>query len=72
MDSIRKVLRFFAEYFVFVGGFLFIFVIGYLYAYIRPEGLVFNLVFLAITLGWVIFLIKYFWDLIEKHKDGKN
>ena len=63
----QKIVRFFAEYFVFLGGFLFIFGVGVVYALVRPEGLVFNLVFLAVAIGWVIFLVKYFWELMEKH-----
>lgn len=62
-----KFFRFFAEYFVFLVGFLFIFVVGFLYAFIKPEGLLFNLVFLAIAVGWVVYLVKYFWELMEKH-----
>ena len=41
-------------------GLLFIFAMGVLYAFIRPEGLLLNGVFLLIVIGWVIFLIKYF------------
>jgi hypothetical protein len=64
----RKLWRFFAEYFVFVGGFLFIFVVGVIYALIRPESMAINLIFLLITIGWIVFLIKYFWDILEKGK----
>ncbi len=70
MGYIRKIFRFIAEYFVFFVGFLFIFVIGLFYAFIRPEGILFNLVFLVIAVGWVIFLIRYFWELIEKQKSS--
>lgn len=68
MGLLKKVGKFIAEYFVFLGGFLFLFVIGFLYAMIRPEGLVFNIIFLFIVTGWIIFLIKYFWDILEKQK----
>jgi len=68
MGFIEKIWRFFAEYFVFVGGFLFIFAIGALYAYLRPQGVLFNVIFLIITIGWIVFLIRYFWDLLEKKK----
>ena len=64
----KRIWRFFAEYFVFVGGFLFIFAIGALYAYLRPQGVLFNVIFLIITIGWIVFLIRYFWDLLEKKK----
>lgn len=70
MSVIRKIFRFIGEYFVFVGGFLFVFVIGALYAFIRPEGLVFNLVFLLIAVGWVVFLIRYFWELLDKNNEN--
>ena len=66
---VKKILRFVAEYFVVVGGLLFIFAMGVLYAFIRPEGLLLNGVFLLIVIGWVIFLIKYFWDLMDKRKN---
>ena len=72
MEFIKRLLRFFAEYFVFVGGFLFIFVIGVVYALTRPEGFIINLIFLLIAVGWVIFLIKYFWELLEKQSKVKN
>lgn len=65
-------MRFFAEYFVFFVGFLFIFGVGVVYALIRPEGLLFNLVFLAVAIGWVIFLVKYFWELMEKHTSDED
>lgn len=67
-----RIFKFFAEYFVFFVGFLFIFVIGFLYAYIKPEGLLFNIVFLIISVGWVVFMVKYFWELLEKNDSGKK
>jgi hypothetical protein len=73
VEILQKFFRLIAEYFVFLVGFLFIFVIGFFYAYIKPEGLLFNVVFLAIAIGWVIFMVKYFWELLEKnHSDESN
>ncbi|OGM20447.1 hypothetical protein A2714_01300 [Candidatus Woesebacteria bacterium RIFCSPHIGHO2_01_FULL_38_9] len=72
MGFLKKFFRFIAEYFVFFVGFLFIFVIGLFYAFIRPQGLVFNLIFLVIAIGWVIFLIRYFWEIMEKQKSSDN
>lgn len=66
---LRSILRFIAEYFVFFAGLLFIFIVGLLYAYLHLEGLVINIVFLLIVVGWTIFLIKYFWELMEKKKN---
>ena len=71
MGLIRRSIRFIAEHFVFFVGLLFIFVIGGVYAFLRPEGLVINLIFLIIALGWIIFLIKYFWDIMDKGRDKK-
>jgi len=68
MDPVKNLLRFFAKNFVFLVGFLFIFVFGFIYAYLRPQGVLFNAVFLVIVIGWVIFIIKYFWELMEKDK----
>lgn len=68
---IRSFLRFIAEYFVFFAGFLFIFIIGVIYAYLRLESLIVNLVFLLIAVGWTVFLIKYFWELMEKKKKNE-
>jgi len=65
---IKSVIRFIAEYFVFIAGFLFIFIIGALYAVLQLEGLVINLVFLLIAIGWTVFIIRYFWELMEKKK----
>lgn len=70
MRFLREILKFLAEYFVFIAGSLFIFAIGFVYALIRPEGFVFNLIFLIIAVGWIVFLIKYFWDILEKHKNS--
>ena len=65
---LKRLLRFIAEYFVFVGGFMLIFVIGVFYAYIRSMGIIFNAIFLVIVIGWVIYLIKYFWEILDKDK----
>ncbi len=66
---IRLILRFIAEYFVFVVGLLFIFLLGIVYALLKLDGLASNIFFLLIALGWVAFLIRYFWELMEKkHK----
>lgn len=72
MGFLSRIFKLFAEYFVFIVGLLFIFVVGLLYAYIKPEGLVFNVVFLAIAVGWVVFMVKYFWELLDKNNSGKN
>ena len=66
MNVIKKILRFIAKNFVFFVGFLFIFVFGFMYAYLRPQGVVFNAIFLVIVVGWIVFLIKYFWEIMEK------
>ena len=65
----RKTLRFIATYFVVFIGLIFIFVVGALYAFIRPEGALINVIFLIILVGWVVYQIKYFWDLIDKRKE---
>ena len=66
MGFIKNILKFIATYFVFVGGILFIFGIGLIFAYLRPQGFLINAIFLIITIGWIIFITKYFWDLMEK------
>ncbi|OGM10610.1 hypothetical protein A2159_03225 [Candidatus Woesebacteria bacterium RBG_13_34_9] len=68
MQLLKKMGRLFAEYFVFFVGFLFIFVIGFIYAMMKPQGITMNAIFLIITIGWIVFLIKYFWELLEKNK----
>jgi len=65
---LKKFFRFVAEYFVFLSGTLFIFIMGIIYAFLRLEGILANLVFFLIALGWILFLIKYFWELMEKKK----
>jgi hypothetical protein len=72
MAIVRNVLRVIAEYFTFFIGFLFIFVIGALYAFLHVEGLLINIIFLAIVLGWIVYLIKSFWDLLEKKNNGED
>jgi hypothetical protein len=68
MGFINRFWRFFAKNFVFLVGFLFIFVFGFIYAYLRPQGVLINVIFFVIMLGWMIFIIKYFWELMEKDK----
>lgn len=68
MNLFKKTFRFFAEYFVFVAGLLFAFVLGAVYAIARPRGILVNVVFLLIIFGWLAYLIKNFWDLMEKRK----
>jgi hypothetical protein len=65
---IKKIFELIAEYFAFFAGFLFVFVLGLVYAIFRPEGLVFNLVFIVVITGFVIYLVKSFWELLEKGK----
>jgi ABC-type bacteriocin/lantibiotic exporter with double-glycine peptidase domain len=73
MSSVfRSIFRFFAEYFVVLVGLLFIFVIGVLYALISPEGVLVNSIFLLIFVGWIIFEIKYFWDIIDRTKKNSG
>ncbi len=69
MQRVKKALGFLAKNFVFFVGIIFIFVFGFLYAYVKPQGIIFNGVFLLIVIGWVIFMIRYFWELMEK--DGR-
>jgi hypothetical protein len=65
---IRRLFRYIAEYFIFLIGFVFIFVIGAIYSFIQPEGLWANALFLLIALGWVVYIVKQFWDLIDKNR----
>lgn len=65
---VKKLFQFIAKNFVFVGGILFVFVIGLVYSLLRPESIWVNVIFLAIVLGWVVFIIVYFWDLMDKNK----
>ena len=65
---IRKSFRFIASYFSFVGGLLFIFTLGVIYAFVKPQGYLINSIFLLLAMGWVGFLIKYFWDLVDKNE----
>jgi len=69
---LKKVFRFIANNFVFVGGTLFVFVMGFFYAYLKPQGLLVNLVFLAIALGWIIFIIFYIWEVMDKDKKEES
>lgn len=68
MESVKKIAHFMANYFAFVGGLLFIFTLGVIYAFIKPQGILINGIFLLLGLGWVGFLIKYFWDIVEKNE----
>lgn len=68
MSIIKRFFAFFAEYFVFVVGALFAFVLGLVYAIYSPKGILVNLAFLLVIFGWLAYLIKNFWDLMEKKK----
>ena len=68
MGIIKRIFQFFAEYFVFVAQILFAFVLGAVYAIAQPKGFWPNLAFLLIIVGWLAYLIKNFWDLMEKRK----
>ena len=46
--------------------------IGAIFAFIRPEGPLIMIIFLIIALGWIIFLIKYFWELMDKDQPSKD
>lgn len=70
MELVKKIGKFVAEYFVFVVGLLFIFVIGGLYAFLKPQGLV-SVIFLVIAIGWIVYITRYFWEIIDKNKDDK-
>jgi len=72
MGPIRKFFQLLANYFAFVGGLLFIFMLGIIYAYIKPQGILINGIFLFLGLGWIGFLIKYFWELVEKNEVSKK
>jgi positive regulator of sigma E activity len=69
MSYLIRFVRFVAEYFVFVVGILFIFVIGFLYSSIKSEGIIVNVIFLIIAVGWIAFMIRYYWDMMEKKKN---
>jgi len=71
MKLLATIFKFMAEYFVFLAGSVFIFVVGFLYAYIKPSGILFNVVFLVIFIGWIVFMIRYFWELLEKNKSKR-
>lgn len=73
MEIIKKLFRFMGNSFAFVGGLLFIFTLGVIYAFVKPQGYLINGIFLLLGIGWIGFLIKYFWDLVEKNEsDGKS
>lgn len=67
MSAFRKIGRLIGNYFAFVGGFLFIFTLGVIYAFIKPQGLLINGIFIVLGFGWMGFLVKYFWELMEKN-----
>jgi hypothetical protein len=72
MGLLRKFFRLLANYFSFVGGLLFIFTLGVIYAFVKPQGYLINGIFLLLGIGWVGFLIKYFWDLVEKNESSRK
>lgn len=72
MSLIKKTLRFIAQNFVFIGGFLFIFSIGAIFAFVQSEGSVITIIFLIIILAWIAFLIKYFWEILDKDQPPQN
>ncbi len=69
---IRKFLEFIATYFIVFVGLIFIFVIGAIFAFLRPEGILIKAIFLIILVGWVVYQIKYFWELLDKRKENQS
>lgn len=68
---IKKIARFFAEYFVFVVNLVFIFVIAAVYGFLDAGGYV-NVIFLLLVIVWIIYQIKYFWDLLGKKSKANS
>lgn len=64
----RSFFQFFSQSITLVLGLVFIFGMGLLYAFVRPEELIINLIFFVIVLGWLVFVIKYVWDALDKGK----
>ncbi len=69
MTKMHKVLEFIVEYFMLFIGLVFIFAMGVIYAVLRPQGILISILFLVIGIGWTIYMIKYFWDLIDKKQE---
>jgi hypothetical protein len=67
-SQIMKIFTLINSWFTFLLGLIFIFGIGLIYAYLQPEDLWLNIVFLVIALGWVAFTIKYIWDVMDKKR----
>lgn len=64
----RKLGRFIARYFSFFAGFLFVFVLGLVYALFRPGDIWANTVFILLIVGLVIYLIRSLWEVLEEEK----
>jgi hypothetical protein len=69
---IKKIFHFIAKNFVFVGGLLFIFAIGLTFSFLKVDSWLVRIIFLIFALGWILFLIKYFWDLMDKNQKGPD
>ena len=69
MTKMRKIFGFIVEYFMLIIGLIFIFAMGIFYSVLRPQGIVVSILFLVIGVGWTIYMIKYFWDLIDKKQE---
>ena len=70
MTRIRNIFSFIIEYFMLFIGLVFIFAMGVVYAVLRPQGVLVSILFLIIGFGWTLYMIKYFWDLIDKRQQG--
>lgn len=69
MKVAKFLLNLISRYFSFVFGFIFVFIIGATYAFVQPEGILINAIFLVISLGWVVYIIKSLWDIIDKKRE---
>lgn len=72
MGLLRRIVRYIALNFVFFGGFAFVFGLGLVYAFVKPEGVLVRGIFLLLGAGWILFLIRYFWEILERRYQEKR
>jgi len=64
-----RIIGVFSQYVGLVIGVVFAFILGLIYAVLRPKQIFVNIIILVNLLGWLIYIIKFIWEMLDKRKE---
>lgn len=64
----NRLIMLFSQYFGLIIGIIFAFGIGTAYAVLQPNDVVISSIIFISLAGWLIYIIKFVWDLVDKRK----